>query len=53
MENFEFCSPTKIYFGKDIEEEIKESESRRPTVEYGKVRIDERDNYLMYVSMIS
>ena len=41
---FEF----KIYFGKDIEDEIKESESRRPTVEFGKVRIDERDNYLMY-----
>lgn len=43
-DRFEF----KIYFGKDIEDEIKESESRRPTVEFGKVRIDERDNYLMY-----
>lgn len=43
-DRFEF----KIYFGKDIEDEIKESESRRPTVEFGKIRIDERDNYLLY-----
>lgn len=37
-----------ILFGTDIEEEIKESESRRPTVESGKLRIDARDNYLLY-----
>ena len=37
-----------IYFGKDIEDEIKESESRRPTVEIGKIRIDEANNYLLY-----
>lgn len=37
-----------IYFAKDIEEEIKESESRRPSVEFGKIRIDKTDNYLMY-----
>lgn len=37
-----------FYFGKDIEEEIKESESRRATVETGKIRIDETDNYLLY-----
>ncbi len=37
-----------ILFGSDIVEEIKESESRRPTVESGKIRIDEADNYLLY-----
>lgn len=37
-----------FYFGKDIEEEIKESESRRATVETGKIRIDETGNYLLY-----
>lgn len=37
-----------ILFAGDIEDEIKESESRRPTVETGKIRIDERDNYLLY-----
>lgn len=37
-----------FYFGKDIEEEIKESESRRATVETGKIRIDKTDNYLLY-----
>ncbi len=37
-----------ILFGSDIEEEIKESESRRPTVESGKLRIDAADNYLLY-----
>lgn len=37
-----------ILFGGDIEDEIKESESRRPTVEAGKIRIDERGNYLSY-----
>lgn len=37
-----------ILFGSDIEDEIKESESRRATVESGKIRIDESDNYLFY-----
>lgn len=37
-----------ILFGPDIEDEIKESESRRPTVESGKLRIDEAQNYLQY-----
>ena len=37
-----------ILFVEDIVDEIKESESRRPTVESGKIRIDKRDNYLLY-----
>lgn len=37
-----------ILFASDIEDEIKESESRRPTVESGKLCIDKRDNYLLY-----
>lgn len=37
-----------ILFGPDIVSEIKESESRRPTVESGKIKIDERNNYLEY-----
>ena len=37
-----------ILFASDIEDEIKESESRRPTVESGKIRIDEAGNYLQY-----
>lgn len=37
-----------FYFDKDIEEEIKESESRRPTVEEGKIKIDQTGNYLLY-----
>ena len=37
-----------IMFADDIVEEIKESESRRPAVESGKIHIDERDNYLLY-----
>lgn len=37
-----------ILFADDIVDEIKESESRRPTVETGKIRIDEHDNYLLY-----
>ena len=37
-----------ILFAADIEDEIKESESRRPTVESGKLRIDEAGNYLQY-----
>lgn len=37
-----------FYFGKDMEEEIKESESRRATVESGKMHIDVANNYLLY-----
>lgn len=37
-----------IYFGNDIEEEIRESESRRPSVEIGKIAIDVAGNYLQY-----
>lgn len=37
-----------IFFAADIESNIKESESRRPTVESGKLRIDETDNFLQY-----
>lgn len=37
-----------VQFGDDIVESIKELESRRPTVESGKIRIDEADNYLYY-----
>ena len=37
-----------ILFGSDIEEEIQESESRRPTVESGKIKIDEINNCLWY-----
>lgn len=38
----------ELFFGKDIEEEIKESESRRPTVEQGKIRMDQAGNCLRY-----
>lgn len=44
MDNVELS----ILFGPDIEDEIKESESRRPTVESGKIKIDHRANYLSY-----
>ena len=37
-----------ILFGSDIEDEIKESESRRATVDWGKICIDKADNYLLY-----
>lgn len=37
-----------IYFCDDIVEEIKESESRRPSVEHGRVNIDRPDNILRY-----
>ena len=37
-----------ILFAPEIEEEIKESESRRPSVESGKIHIDDADNYLLY-----
>lgn len=37
-----------FFFGPDVEAEINESESRRPTVEQGKIIIDAADNYLLY-----
>ncbi len=38
----------QLFFGNDIVDEIKESESRRPTVELGKIIIDEANNALCY-----
>lgn len=38
----------QLYFAEDIVDEIKESESRRPTVESGKIAIDVPNNYLEY-----
>ncbi len=38
----------KIFFADDICDEIKEAESRRPSVEQGKLLIDETDNWLCY-----
>lgn len=38
----------EVYFGEDIINEIKEADSRRPSVENGKIFIDEPDNYLFY-----
>lgn len=38
----------RVLFDSDISERIKESESRRPDVESGKVTIDKTDNYLQY-----
>ena len=37
-----------ILFATDIVEEIREAESRQPTVERGKIRIDDPNNYLLY-----
>ena len=37
-----------IYFSSDIVEEIKESLSRRPNVDVGKIRLDKTGNYLRY-----
>ena len=37
-----------ILFADDLVDEIKESESRRPAVESGKIQIDKRDNVLLY-----
>lgn len=42
--NFEI----QLYFAEDILDEIKESESRRPTVESGKIEIDIANNALYY-----
>lgn len=38
----------QLYFADDVVDEIKESESRRPTVESGKIVIDQADNYLEF-----
>lgn len=38
----------EIFFAADIEDDIKESLLRKPSVEYGKIRIDEANNYLAY-----
>lgn len=38
----------QLFFGDDVIDEIKESESRRPSVETGKIEIDEANNALMY-----
>lgn len=38
----------RVYFGADIEDEIKEAESRRPYVEKGSLRLDEKGNCLEY-----
>ena len=38
----------QLYFSDDIVDEIKESESRRPTVEVGKITIDGANNALYY-----
>lgn len=37
-----------IFFAADIEDEIKESLLRKPSVEYGKIQIDDANNYLEY-----
>lgn len=37
-----------VQFADDIVESIKELESRRPTVESGKIKIDKTNNYLLY-----
>ncbi len=38
----------QLYFGEDVLDEIKESESRRPSVESGKIEIDKANNALVY-----
>ena len=40
----------QLYFADDIVDEIKESESRRPTIESGKIKIDLANNYLEYTN---
>lgn len=37
-----------ILFATDIVEEVREAEARQPTVERGKIQIDEANNYLAY-----
>lgn len=47
-----FADPSRyeisLYFGEDILEEIKEMESRRPTVESGEIKIDKTNNVLYF-----
>lgn len=38
----------QLFYADDICDEIKEAESRRPTIESGKIKIDFPDNYLKY-----
>ena len=38
----------EIFFDAEVVDDIKESVSRKPLVEYGKIRIDEANNYLTY-----
>ena len=38
----------RVFYADDVCDEIKEAESRRPTVESGKLFIDEANNYLSY-----
>ena len=37
-----------ILFANDIKKEIEDALAQRPTVESGKIRIDDKDNYLLY-----
>ena len=37
-----------IFFAADVEDDIKELLLRKPSVEYGKIQIDEANNYLTY-----
>ena len=37
-----------ILFANDIKKEIEDALAQRPTVERGKIRIDDKDNYLLY-----
>ena len=37
-----------ILFANDIKKEIEDAEAQRPTIESGKVSIDDKDNYLLY-----
>ena len=37
-----------MFFALDVEDDIKESLLRKPSVEYGKIQIDEANNYLAY-----
>ena len=37
-----------ILFANDINKEIEDAQAQRPNVESGKIRIDDKDNYLLY-----
>ena len=41
----------RVLFDKDIIDEINEAESRKPSVEFGKIRIDKEDNWISYNDM--